>query len=129
MHRIVFLLAALLVSSCTAGSPGADMTPAQADSLIRAHAKDSTFLLVDVRTPSEYQMGHLQGARMIDFHGPDFSGEIGKLPRNAPIFLYCRSGNRSSQAIGLMKGMGFKNVHHLAGGMNSWQAEARPVTR
>lgn len=129
MHRIALVLVAFLIGACTAGSPASNLLPTQADSLIRAHAKDSTFLLVDVRTEQEYAMGHIAGARLIDFHGPNFEAEIGKLPRKAPIFLYCRSGNRSGQALSLMRHLGFANVRHLAGGINAWQAEARPVTR
>ena len=74
-------------------------------------------------------MGHIAGARLVDFHGPDFAAEIGKFPRDASIFLYCRSGNRSGKALDLMKGMGFKDVRHLSGGITSWQAEARPLVR
>ena len=129
MHRLSLLLVALLIGACTAGNTGTELLPAQADSLIQARAKDSSFLMIDVRTPQEYAMGHIAGARLIDFHGADFAAEVGKLPRDASIFLYCRSGNRSGKALDLMKGMGFKDVRHLSGGITSWQAEARPLVR
>lgn len=129
MHRFATLLVVLLMGACTAGSPSSNLLPSQADSLIQAKAKDSTFLLLDVRTPQEYSMGHLSGARLIDFYGPDFQAQIAKLPRNGTVLLYCRSGNRSGQTLDMMKGLGFKDVRHLAGGINNWQAEARPLTK
>jgi len=130
MRLIAATVFLLVLGAC--GSPsrlGTDLSPAKADSLIQAHAKDSKFLLLDVRTPEEFAMGHLPGARLVDFHSAGFQDEIGKLPRQAPIFLYCRSGNRSGQALRLMEGMGFTDVRHLAGGINLWQAEARPIVR
>lgn len=129
MRHIATLLVAILMGACSAGSPGTTLLPAQADSLIQAKAKDSTFLLLDIRTPQEYAMGHIAGSRLIDFYAPDFEAQIAKLPRKAPILMYCRSSNRSGKALEMMKSMGFQDVRHLSGGIISWQAEARPLTK
>lgn len=130
MRAFSVLLLGLALGAC--GAPagrGTNLSPAKADSLIQAHKSDSTFLLLDVRTPQEYAMGHMPGAKLVDFHSSSFQADIAKLPRNAPILLYCRTGNRSGQALDLMQGMGFTEVRHLAGGINLWQAEARPLVR
>lgn len=127
--RILFAaVLSLSLTSCTA-QEGVTFSPAKADSLIKAHAMDSNFVLLDIRTPEEHGMGHIPGSHLLDFYGPNFEAELGKLPRNAPILLYCRSGNRSGQAIRTMQSMGFTEVRHLAGGIVSWQAEARPLQR
>lgn len=127
--RILFAaILSLSLTSCTA-QEGVTYTPAKADSLIQAHKDDSNFVLLDIRTPEEYGMGHLPDSRLLDFYGANFEAELEKLPRNAPILLYCRSGNRSGQAIRKMQSLGFTDVHHLAGGVISWQAEARPLQR
>ncbi len=85
-------------------------------------------LLVDVRTSEEYESGHLKGAINIDFRGNDFRGQIQKLDKKAPIFVYCHSGNRSGQATEMMRELGFSNVSNLTGGIAGWEAEGRPVT-
>lgn len=74
-------------------------------------------LLIDVRTPQEYAQGHLAGAINIDIEAPTFIDEIKKLDPSTPTFVYCRSGNRSGQAIAIMKKLGFTSLTDLSGGI------------
>jgi rhodanese-related sulfurtransferase len=128
MLKPIALLLTLSLGACAGSPSGENLSTQSFDSAATALAKDPKFLLVDVRTPGEYATGHLKGSKLVDFHGADFAGEIGKLPRDAKILLYCRSGNRSGQAVRQMKEMGFTDVRHMAGGINAWKAEARPVS-
>ena len=64
-------------------------------------------IIIDVRTPAEYATGHLDGALNIDVQGADFAAQISELDPSQPYFIYCRSGNRSGQAISQMANMGF----------------------
>jgi rhodanese-related sulfurtransferase len=61
-----------------------------------------TGLLLDVRTDREFAMGHIRGAAQIDFYRDDFREELAKLDPNVPVYVYCRSGNRSGQAAKMM---------------------------
>lgn len=73
--------------------------------------------LVDVRTPEEYNAGHIEGARNINVAEPDnFEMIIDKFDRNQPIFVYCAVGVRSSRAAAILRKKGFKNVFDLDGG-------------
>ena len=85
-------------------------------------------LLLDVRTDREFAMGHIRGAAQIDFYRDDFREELAKLDPNVPVYVYCRSGNRSGQAAKMMKSMGFKTVYNLEGGMGAW-ARKQPVEK
>lgn len=67
-------------------------------------------VVVDVRTPAEYDSGHLEGAVNIDLEASTFATKIAALDKNATYFVYCRSGNRSSQAVAAMKKIGFTHV-------------------
>jgi len=67
-------------------------------------------VVVDVRTPAEFATGHLEGAVNIDIEASDFAAKIATLDKKAPYFVYCRSGNRSSQAVAQMKKTGFTSV-------------------
>ena len=87
-----------------------------------------TGLLLDVRTDREFAMGHIRGATQIDFYRDDFQEELAKLDPNVPVYVYCRSGNRSGQAAKMMKSMGFKTVYNLEGGIGAW-ARKQPIEK
>lgn len=70
---------------------------------------DST-IVIDVRTPEEYNEGHLDGAVNIDVQAPDFLIILGQLPTDGDYIVYCRSGNRSAKAVEMMTSTGFTNV-------------------
>lgn len=89
----------------------------------------TTGLLLDVRTAREFASGHIQGAKQIDFYGADFKERIGELDREVPVYIYCRSGNRSGQAASMMKQMGFKEVYNLQGGVGAWARRNQPLAR
>ena len=73
---------------------------------------DGTVLL-DVRTAGEHAAGHLDGAQLLDFTGGDLAAAIPSLDPDAEYLVYCRSGNRSGQAIALMERAGFTNLTNL----------------
>lgn len=76
---------------------------------------EKSTVILDVRTVAEFQQGHAQEAVNIDFYSPVFLDEIKKLDVNKKYHVYCRSGNRSGQAEGLMKQLGFKDVQNIGG--------------
>ncbi|MDO5035203.1 MAG: rhodanese-like domain-containing protein [Actinomycetaceae bacterium] len=69
--------------------------------------------IIDVRTPEEFQEGHLEGALNIDIQDPGFAAAIDELDPEGSYDIYCRSGNRAGQAIEYMKQKGFTNVRNL----------------
>lgn len=74
-------------------------------------------ILIDVRTKEEFDSGHIENAINIDIQDPSFVSEIQKLDKDGQYFVYCRSGNRSAQAVSLMKKQGIKNIFELEGGI------------
>jgi rhodanese-related sulfurtransferase len=86
-------------------------------------------LLLDVRTPEECNEGILAGAIVLDYSAPGFMEGIKKLDRDRPVYLYCASGGRSRQTMTRMKGLGFKEVHDLEGGIGAWTAAGQPVVK
>lgn len=77
--------------------------------------------LIDVRTPSEFKSGHITGAINIDFfNSSNFTNAIQKFDKENAIYLYCRSGNRSSNAARKLENMGFKEIYDLQGGFMRW---------
>ncbi len=84
-------------------------------------------VLIDVRTQDEFQDGHIEGAKNIDFRNPSFETEIAKLDKNTPYAIYCRSGNRSGQALNVLKELGFSDVIDLQGGIISWETNGNAL--
>lgn len=86
-----------------------------------AMKENASYQLIDVRTPEEYAIMHLDNAQNIDFYGADFSKNIQKLDKNKLTLIYCQAGGRSSEALVQMKSLGFKNVLELEGGFSNWK--------
>ncbi|MFY8190892.1 MAG: rhodanese-like domain-containing protein [Bacteroidia bacterium] len=76
-------------------------------------------VLIDVRTPAEFDGGAIQNAKNIDIMSYEFGQEIAKLSKDKTYMVYCRSGNRSGQACAAMSKLGL-TCYNLAGGISSW---------
>ncbi|MCL6266956.1 rhodanese-like domain-containing protein [Flagellimonas myxillae] len=87
---------------------------------LRAEAVDKKAQLVDVRTPGEYEKGHIGNAININVNGPNFQEQILKLDKQQPIYLYCKKGARSNKAVQLAKELGFLTIYDYSGGYNDW---------
>jgi rhodanese-related sulfurtransferase len=81
--------------------------------------KDPKAQLLDVRTAGEVSEGKIGDAKNIDFFSPNFREEVKKLSKDKNYYVYCRSGNRSGQAVRFMEGEGF-TAFNLQGGVMSW---------
>jgi phage shock protein E len=78
--------------------------------------------VIDVRTPEEYATGHLDGAILINVQDSSFASNLATLDPAANYFVYCRSGNRSGQAIEKMKSLGFTGELRNGGGVSTASA-------
>lgn len=130
MNKIAVGIAALgiVVVSFLALSGSGRVEQFAGAGFVDAYQKEAGAVLLDVRTPGEFAAGHLDGAVNVDFENPSFTSEIRKLDKEKPYFVYCRSGNRSGQAISLMTREGFKNISELRGGIVSNQSSLKLVT-
>ena len=86
-------------------------------------AETQDAVLLDVRTPMEFQMGHIPGALNLDISSPSFPADIAELDRAGHYFVYCRSGSRSATACSYMQQLGFSHVVNLAYGIIDWDGE------
>ncbi len=82
--------------------------------------------LLDVRTQEEWNAGHIPGATLIPLD--QLSARAGELPEDQEIVIYCRSGNRSAQALDLLTTAGFSGVYSMEGGINDWIAAGYGIT-
>lgn len=108
---------------------GADLSPEAAMGWIMTKSDTPGFVLLDVRTPGEYNKGHIQGAKLLDYYDPDFLKRLKTLDRGKTYLLYCRTGNRSGRTLYLMGKLGFKQAAHLAGGIVAWQGKGYSLVK
>ena len=85
---------------------------------------NSNALILDVRTPEEFEISRIPNSINIDFYNPEiFMQEIGKLDKNMSYYIYCRTGVRSANSCHLMKELGFTKTYNLIGGIVDWKGE------
>ena len=95
-----------------------NINPGQAQELLAGEVPPT---VLDIRTQFEVNAGQIEGSLHLDYYAKTFREELGKLDRDKPIIVHCRSGGRSTESLGLFKELGFKNVYHLDGGILAWE--------
>ena len=124
MKKFIALIAsALLLAGCSSSSSAIDLSVTE----FSAKVAEAGVITLDVRTPGEFAEGYIEGARLIDFQSGNFENEIAALDKNATYAVYCRSGNRSGQAVKVMQDAGFTNVFNMNGGVIDWANAGLPL--
>ena len=86
---------------------------------VQQYQQTADAVLLDVRTPGEYQDGHIPGSKNLDVGSIRNAGSVIR-DKQTPLFVYCYSGSRSARAISVLKSMGYTNVNNI-GGINAWR--------
>lgn len=85
--------------------------------------------LIDVRTPKEFNSGHINNAVNIHLYDKDFTERINKLDKNKPVYVYCKVGGRSADAVEALTENGFIYVVELKGGTDAWTEAGLPLVK
>jgi rhodanese-related sulfurtransferase len=84
-------------------------------------------LVLDVREPHEYAEGHVEGSVLVPL--ATVAARAGEFDPTAPVYVFCRSGNRSLAAAQTLVAAGYRDVRNVAGGMIAWAAAGLPIAR
>ena len=123
--RSLFLLSCWVstIMACNSQPEPANLSVTEFE---KAIAQSNTQIL-DVRTPGEYQSGHLTHALQANWNDEvQFQERAKALDKNKPVYTYCLSGGRSNAATAWLRSNGF-NAFNLAGGLNAWKIAGKPV--
>jgi phage shock protein E len=142
MKKFVVIILVLVVLGAIAflsGSPGEKLIEGVAtDNIVLKTVSSSEFakeiantdpVILDIRTPAEFSEGHIAEAVNIDYYEADFSTRLKELDKNASYLIYCRTGNRSSKALELMRSYGFTRVYELGGGIVAWSSQGKGICK
>ncbi|MDN4186499.1 MAG: rhodanese-like domain-containing protein [Dehalococcoides mccartyi] len=138
-RNLIAVLALLLTfcgvfTGCDTGSAVDDanlpsvqnISVAEAKALIDRNAVSADFIILDVRTPSEYAQGHIPGAVNLDYYA-SFEASLSAFDKTKTYLVYCRTGNRSASAARLMLDNGFAAIYNMQGGINAWISGGLPL--
>jgi rhodanese-related sulfurtransferase len=98
------------------------LTPLEAFNLIKEHADDGNWIVLDVRTPWEFSNEHIEGAENLDFTDPNFTEMLEKLDKEKNYIIYCKTGIRSGKVLEIIKELGFNKVYNINGGFEGWKS-------
>ncbi len=128
--HLIFILTGLILfsNSCSNGQSSSGNKNLSAMEFSDKIKQTPSAKVIDVRTPEEFEKGHLPNALNIDCNNNDFQIQISKIDKSKPVFVYCLSGGRSSSAASKMRSDGFTEVYELNGGIMKWRAAGLPET-
>jgi len=86
-------------------------------------------IILDVRTPEEVAGGYINNASTININDADFEAKINLMQKDKAIYVYCRSGGRSSRAAAILEKNGFTKVYNLTGGIAAWEQSGYPLVK
>lgn len=84
-------------------------------------------VILDVRTEGEFDGGHIGGA--INIPVDNLEQRIGELDDKDEMLVYCRTGNRSARAMGILRDNGFTKLYHMVDGIEGWKVAGHPTVK
>jgi rhodanese-related sulfurtransferase len=120
LHSIFFLLVLSVFLSCN-GQASKNIKMTEATDFAKKINTIQNPQILDVRTPEEFTEGHIKDAANVNWLGERFVSDAEKFDKTKPIFVYCKSGNRSMKATEKLQQLGFKNIYELEGGFMKWR--------
>jgi rhodanese-related sulfurtransferase len=132
MKCFVALLLAMLVVSVRAddktNQPTAVVSHVDAKAAARL-VEEGKVTVLDIRTPAEFNAGHIAGATNIDYRARSFREKIANLDRDKPYLVHCAVGMRSTNSLPQFEKLGFKHIIHLDGGIQAWELAGNKTTK
>ncbi|MFZ6010400.1 MAG: rhodanese-like domain-containing protein [Bacteroidota bacterium] len=122
------LIATFLLINC-GGNPSQEASILNADQFEKMMNESQNKIVLDVRTPGEFETGFISGAVLMNFHDADFKEKVNTLDKSRSIFVYCESGVRSNKASVILKESGFEDVYLLTGGLKDWRASGKSLSK
>ena len=124
MKNFLILIGSVLLLGCSSNSQSyINLKPIE----FQTSFEKEGYIILDVRTPQEVSSGAIENASTIDFYDQDFERKISKIQKDKTVYVYCKSGVRSSQAAKLLVKSGQAKVVNLNGGIMAWQSAQLPL--
>jgi rhodanese-related sulfurtransferase len=132
MKTLLFsLLSAISFSLFAQQQVGTDtilmnVTVAQAKTIVDTNIANPDFIILDIRTPSEFATSHIANATNVNYNDPNFSSLLDALDHNKKYLLHCWGGSRSTPTFATMQAKHFREVYHMNNGFGAWYNAGYP---
>ena len=123
---LIVTLALFNFFTFTCAADAKNVTVDEAAKLVQSN---TNVVVLDVRTPREFESGHIKGATNINFNDKDFAKKVAALDKNKTYIIHCAAGGRSGKACEQIKTLDFKNMLHMNEGFNKWKEAGKPVEK
>ncbi len=140
LTALTFVVSVFIFISCSDSKEKSDLTPETTKPIIAKTGveiismndvtqkmAEPNMQILDVRSPEEFEDGHLKNAINMNVNGESFQSEVEKLSKENPVIVYCKSGTRSTNASSQMEAMGFKTIYNFTGGFSEWAANGNEI--
>lgn len=127
-NLLIFLAFSFSIFGCSNKQPQGSSSLLDAKSFAEKISQTSNAQIIDVRTPEEYNKGHLQNSINANWNSSDFLKELSGIRKSKPVFVYCLAGSRSAAAVAKLKSEGYKEIYDMKGGFMAWNAAGLPNT-
>ncbi|MFQ5560070.1 MAG: rhodanese-like domain-containing protein [Nitrospinota bacterium] len=97
--------------------------------LVNKNKGNTDFVVIDLRTPGEFNQGHIENAVNINYFSSDFKSKLQNLDKDKTYLFHCKSGGRSGKSIAIFDELKFKNILHMSGGFDEWLAGNIPFAQ
>ena len=127
---ISVVLIAVLASCSSQSTTEISINNVDVDTAQGLVAHDETVIVLDVRTPKEYVMGHIEGSLNINIGQADFSEKVSKLDRDKTYIVHCSvnvENGRSAKSLEIMTSLGFDKLLNMEGGIVAWEQSGHPL--
>lgn len=133
LHLFTLLVVGFAIVGCsnTSATPPTEplalntLSPSLDVQTVAALKEQANVLVLDVREVNEYEAGHIPGVTLIPMG--EVANRLNEIPKDQPVIVTCRSGNRSGQVADYLRQNGYSNIHNMEGGIIAWEAAGLPV--
>jgi phage shock protein E len=126
MKTLLSLVVAMMALICVRAADPKNISVEDAAKLLKT---DTNIVVLDVRTPKEFEAGHIKGATNINFQDKEFADRIAKLDKSKTYLVHCAAGGRSAKACEQIKTLNLKSVLHMNQGFNKWKEAGEPIEK
>ena len=123
MRNTIFFALLALAAACNQTSSAQNLDAKEFQSLME---DTDNKVILDVRTPQEYNVNHIKDAVNLNIYDRDFEAKANELDKDKTVFVYCKSGGRSNEAVKILEKNGYE-VYNLNGGLLKWQSNGLAI--